>query len=215
VPASPPRSLGGRLELLRDVCVGLDHRCGAMPGATVGIDLAGERLGQRNVSGPTLHRGRGLVHGRTHERVSKHDRRPGHRDQSGLLGGRQRVRRDPELLCPAYDRGEFAAVVSGRDDQELLRRLGKPTHPLQEQPFGGLRQRQRRRERLGPGELFRAEGGGELDQRERVPGGSVHDHVADRRSHLARGGDELTCCLGAETRQFERWQVASFEPLPE
>jgi len=78
-------------------------------------------------------------------------------------------------------------VVSRDDEQQGLHRRRQPTTPVQKDPLHTGGQVQLRRHRRGPGQLLVREGGGQLDERQRVPGGMDHQPVHDLVDHGGAG----------------------------
>ncbi|MGH3367966.1 MAG: hypothetical protein ACRDOY_12270 [Nocardioidaceae bacterium] len=66
VTPAPLGPFGGLVELGQHGLVGLFHRGGAMPRASVGVVGVHHHLGQRGMGLPSLHAGRGRVHRRAH-----------------------------------------------------------------------------------------------------------------------------------------------------
>ena len=156
------------LELLTDGRVGLDARRGAVPGAAIGIGLAVEHARERAVDGLPPGERRRLVDGGADKRVAKLEPRSAHVHQPCLFGLVERLGPGSELRRGAQHGRELAAVVGAGDEQERLRLLREPIHARKECVLDAGADRYRSKHRLGARELRLAQGGGELEQGERV-----------------------------------------------
>ena len=179
---------GRCLECLDDVLVRL-HRSGPeMPGSMVGgVLIGGKRLRERAVYAPPLALGRRRVDRGANQGMPEHDPPAAHRQQARALGLVECLRPEPEQLTRTGDHRDALEVVRGRHEQQLLRRLGQPASPLQEDALDLARQRQRLRQRLLARELRSGQGAGHFEQGEGVAAGLLDETRTDCRG----GGDPL------------------------
>ena len=76
------------------------------------------------------------------------------------------------------DRGEISGFLGGSHQQQMLGGRRQPGDPLREDSLDTAAEWQRLWQRCHPGTLCRAQHGGELQQRERVPRCPGHELVA-------------------------------------
>ena len=117
------RAAGRPLESLGDLLVGPRRRVGAVPGATVGIDLRIGDVRQGTVHGLSLLKRCRAVGRRAYERVPK-PHPSAELDQARLDPGRRSLRSDAQSLGCSPHEQRFADGI-GRRDQQQDSRVGR------------------------------------------------------------------------------------------
>jgi hypothetical protein len=195
---------GRPLELIGDLVVGRGSGLRAVPCPAIGIDLGIGRRCERPVGGPAL-RGRcWLVDRGARQRMTKPDHRA-ELDQTGGLGGRRRVDRDPELGDRAPQQRRVPDRIRRRDQQEPLcirrERVQPPPEALLDPP--------RQRRCVGQSEPARQLRGGQpsrqLQQSQRIAARLGHDPISHPLVQRRRddGAQECASIGGAQAVHFE------------
>ena len=187
-----------------------------MPGLTVGVPGAGQRVGQRPVStAPVLPR-RGLVHRRPDQRVAHRERRRVAHEQPGVQGGLQGRLLHAEAGRCVSQHVELAGVVRGSQQQHGLHRLRQPAAAVQERLLDVGREMELRRQGLGPSELGRGQLARQLHQGQRVASRLEDEppgHLLGRRIVQVEV-EEGSGCVRLEAGQLHLAEPLRFEVLP-
>lgn len=130
--------------------------------------MPGQDLGQHPVHTSPLRVRRGLVDGRTDQRMAHPHGQGVGDEQPGGRGGLERVLVHPEGSRCLPDRGQIAGVLGSRDEHQQLHLVRKPSTAVEEDVFDPVSERQMSRERGRAPELSLAELGRKLQERQRV-----------------------------------------------
>ena len=155
-----------------------------MPGAAISVGFTVEHGRERAVDGLPLGERRRLVDSGADQRMAKLEPRSAHVHQPRLFGFVERHRLGTELRRGAQHGRELAAVVGAGDEQERLRLLREPIHARKECVLDAGADRNGSKHRLGARELSLAQGGGKLEQGERVAARLGDQPVAELRREL-------------------------------
>ena len=142
--------------------------------------------GERRVGPLALTERCRLVHDRPHQRMAEAQDRSVYPHQSDLLGGIEGSLRQLELGRRAERDRQLARLVGGGDQQRLAGSRRQPIDALGEGRTEPRGQRQRRGKRGLARELLVRERDGQLEQRQRVPGGLVDQPRANGRRRPGR-----------------------------
>ena len=155
-----------------------------MPGPPIGVAVGVGGLGKRPVHPVTVVRRRRAVGSRPDERVRERDT-PAHIEEPCVHGGARRHRFQAEDLGATVQQQRITqGLRRGCEDQELrLRR--QQLQPLGEAPLDPACDRLLRRDAEAAGEIDRAPGARQLEQRQRIAVALIDDLHADRRVHWA------------------------------
>ena len=128
-----------------------------------------------------------------------------HGNDSGFLGGSQRLGVDSERFGGAHHCREAAGIVGGGNDEQLLGVFGQSVHAVEEQPLDVPGQGQRLGDRILARELLGGERGMELDQEERIPPRLLDEELLYRLIDLAFS------CSGEQRRRRLRVEPVQLE----
>lgn len=202
-----PGPLGDPLQLLGDPLVRAGRRGGQVPGPPVLLSGPAQRPGERPVSGdPAGERGT-PVGGVPDQRVSEAHQFAGEEHQPGPFGRFEVLDARTELPGGLQHRAEAPGVVGGGHQQYQPGGLGQPPDLFQEavldpaaQAGGRLGQCQRAQ---SAGALGGRQGGGQLDQGQRVAPGLLHHAIGDVRGQPGEqfGGGRTVQTLDEQPRQ--------------
>ena len=184
--ATPPRGVvGGAGQRLGRPVVGGRGRGGTVPRAPVGVGVAVEGGGQGLVGRPALGEAGRAVDSRAQERMAEAHPRTIGRQQPGALDRIERVGPDADALGGAQQRPHLAAVVGRREQEHPSRVVGQRRHAGHEGLLDALVERQVEPQRGAAGQLVVGEGGGQLEQGERVAARDADELLAHDRGQGA------------------------------
>ena len=161
-----------------------------MPCAAIGVLVAAEDVGERAMSAWRCAKRRVAVQRRADQRMAKLDVAVEGAHEARRLGWLERIGLDAER-GGRVEQGRQTAGVVGRDEQQQhLRRRRQRASTLEIDALDLRALRKRLGQRRATGELLVAEQARELDQRERIPTGVLHEpilHLGRERSGGALG----------------------------
>ena len=213
VPAASFGARTGRVQVGDDRLVGAVDGRGPVPGVPVRVVGGVEGFGQRPVRFAAFHAGRGLVHRGPDQRMPHRDSAAVDDEQPGPFRGVEGARVDVEDCGGPAHRGDLTGVVGGGDQQQRLHRRRQPAAPVQEDAFHPDGEVQLGGHRRDAGQLLTGQRGGELDERERVPGGLGHQPVRDLVGHGVPGrlGEQRAGRCAGQRRQRHAGDVVGCE----